>query len=695
MKTSGWTYTSSRVTSTGRENKWYNIAISCGVLFVAVFTTHARGALACKTEQPVPKSCATIKQTAFALLLIQNAFVKVNAQAAFSGDECVTTDDCWDGRACLGGKCCDFSESDRNNSWNYYDQHLSWGRGNCTACGGKQADDTMDAGMIWMPDGACTACAQGTQLIEYGAGYMNGFYNQEGMCAPICSSTQYLTNNRCEDKRSPGQHCDGWCTGDNCHEAKAFELASCSSGLCGYQYCCDEQAVTDGCSGYCDSDTGACSTKVAQGDECVTTDDCWDGRACLGGKCCDFSESDRNNSWNYYDQHLSWGRGNCTACGGKQADDTMDAGMIWMPDGACTACAQGTQLIEYGAGYMNGFYNQEGMCAPICSSTQYLTNNRCEDKRSPGQHCDGWCTGDNCHEAKAFELASCSSGLCGYQYCCDEAAVIPVNGECCLLCASHTGECISRGACPSHPPPPPPPPMSLEELVSAAEEKTELAEVSRDAFLADIGDAKTKAKAKLLADAVIAGVKVKKVAMAFTAESDDAACTQAFSMMRLDASLGACDVAVSSSRRRRLVADTAYDVTVFVNPATVDETTFTMALENLAAEGVTVTSTETDPTEELRLIPGIDASSLESFVADAAVAADATSVAREAETQVLLPPPPPPPPPSPSPSPPPLPPPPPNRLIFGGDYESSATRYSIVTALVVSIINLYITTKSR
>jgi alpha-tubulin suppressor-like RCC1 family protein len=31
-------------------------------------------------------------------------------------------------------------------------------------------------------------------------------------------------------------------------------------------------------------------------------------------------------------------------------------------------------------------------------------------------------------------------------------------------------------------------------------------------------------------------------------------------------------------------------------------------------------------------------------------------------------------------------PPPPNRLIFGGDYESSATRYSVVTALVVSII---------
>ena len=41
------------------------------------------------------------------------------------------------------------------------------------------------------------------------------------------------------------------------------------------------------------------------------------------------------------------------------------------------------------------------------------------------------------------------------------------------------------------------------------------------------------------------------------------------------------------------------------------------------------------------------------------------------------------------------PPPPPNRLIPDADYESSASRYSIMTALVVSIIDLYITTKSR
>ena len=77
-------------------------------------------------------------------------------------------------------------------------------------------------------------------------------------------------------------------------------------------------------------------------------------------------------------------------------------------------------------------------------------------------------------------------------------------------------------------PPPPPPPMSLEELVSAAEEKTEQAEASRYSLLADISDEKTKAKAKLLADAAIAGVKVKKVSMALTAESDDEACTHGF-----------------------------------------------------------------------------------------------------------------------------------------------------------------------
>jgi hypothetical protein len=189
-------------------------------------------------------------------------------------------------------------------------------------------------------------------------------------------------------------------------------------------------------------------------------------------------------------------------------------------------------------------------------------------------------------------------------------------------------------------------------MVANAEAKTEVAEVSRDALLADISDESTRAKAKLLADAAIAGVKVKKVAMALTAETGDEACAQAFLKMRLDASLGVCDASVSTSRRRRLVADIAYDVTVFMSPATVDETTLAAALESLAAEGVTATSTETDPIEELRAIPGIDATGLDSFAVDAAVAAEATAAASEAET-TWVPPPTMPPPPEPPVSPPP------------------------------------------
>ena len=54
-----------------------------------------------------------------------------------------------------------------------------------------------------------------------------------------------------------------------------------------------------------------------------------------------------------------------------------------------------------------------------------------------------------------------------------------------------------------------------------------------------------------------------------------------FSKMQLDASLAACDVSVSASRRRRLVADTSYDVNVFMSPVTVDTTTLIAALENL------------------------------------------------------------------------------------------------------------------
>ena len=277
---------------------------------------------------------------------------------------------------------------------------------------------------------------------------------------------------------------------------------------------------------------------------------------------------------------------------------------------------------------------------------------------------------------------SIDDGPDGNFYCINGGTVGGATGSCnCTSCDAGYEGMSCHTVIPSPPPSlvaRPPPPSSVEGMIANAEAKTEQAEVSRDALLADIGDENTKAKAKLLADAAIAGVKVKKVAMALTAESEDAACAQAFSKMQLDASLGACDAAVSTSRRRRLVANTAYDVTVFVSPTTVDETALAAALVSLATEGVTATSTETDPLEELRAIPGIDESSLESFAAAAAVAGEATSAAREAETTWV------PPPPSPQPPPSPPPPSPPPRLVLN-DYESSpaTSLFSVMNARAI------------
>jgi hypothetical protein len=207
-------------------------------------------------------------------------------------------------------------------------------------------------------------------------------------------------------------------------------------------------------------------------------------------------------------------------------------------------------------------------------------------------------------------------------------------------------------------------------LVTDADDKRAKAEETRDALLDGLGDdAMLKAKVKLLADAAIAGVKVKKIALALTAESESDACDGAFSKMRLDSSLGACDVSASSSARRRLAATSAYDVSVFVSPATVDEATLAAALENLAAEGVAATTTETDPIGEMKAIPELDAATVATFETEATSAAGASADAESAveeENASASPPPPPPPPPSPPP-----PSPPPNRLV-ANDYESGA-----------------------
>ena len=309
--------------------------------------------------------------------------------------------------------------------------------------------------------------------------------------------------------------------------------------------------------------------------------------------------------------------------------------------------------------------------ATKCGVDEYVSSNACTACAGGSKNADGGddASGDDtsCACAANERVASNACVACDAGEV--SAAGNPVPGPD-TACTTQTSPSPPPSSSPpplsSSPPPPAvaqsPPPSSVAALVAEAE-------VSRDALLGDIADENVKAKARLLADAAIAGMKVKKVAMALTADSEDAACDDAFSKMRLDASLGACEVVESARRRRRrLVAAISYDVTVLLSPVTVDETTLGAALENLAGEGVTATTTETDPIEELRGIPGIDSTLVENFAADARVAAEATSAA---EARVSPPPPALSPPPS---QPPPSPPPPPPPLLVALEDESRASR---------------------
>ena len=201
-----------------------------------------------------------------------------------------------------------------------------------------------------------------------------------------------------------------------------------------------------------------------------------------------------------------------------------------------------------------------------------------------------------------------------------------------------------------------------------ATETKEKAQKTRDTMLDGVTDAKLKKKAKLLADAAISGKKVRKMSAKLTASDADTACSDYYSKAGISSSLGAC-IATATSRRRSLAA-TAYDVSVFFSEAEVDDSTLTSAANSLKAEGVTGvdTSDPIDPITELGTIAGVDSSTLETFKTEAAEAAAMTPSS-------------PPPPPM---SPPPPKPAPPNLILDDDDGAVSvkgATRLALACAL--------------
>ena len=159
------------------------------------------------------------------------------------------------------------------------------------------------------------------------------------------------------------------------------------------------------------------------------------------------------------------------------------------------------------------------------------------------------------------------------------------------------------------------------------EDKKKQAEKTRDAILGDITNTRLKAKAKLLADAAIAGVKVKRLKAKLTADSEDTACSDAFTKAGMSASDGACVATAASSGKRRRLSSTTYDVELMFSSSTVSDDALAAAeleMKNNGVEGVS-SDTAVDPIAELKTVPGVDTSKLQTFESEASDAADAAA----------------------------------------------------------------------
>ena len=112
-------------------------------------------------------------------------------------------------------------------------------------------------------------------------------FAESGACYEKCSADEYIYNGpttllQCSSKVAAG----GDCRGNTNDDRDQF----CLSGLCSGSYCCSQAAADAGCMNLCDKDTGACSDKASPGEACSDTNDCFDGKACVGGRCCTFTQ---------------------------------------------------------------------------------------------------------------------------------------------------------------------------------------------------------------------------------------------------------------------------------------------------------------------------------------------------------------------------------------------------------------------
>jgi hypothetical protein len=177
--------------------------------------------------------------------------------------------------------------------------------------------------------------------------------------------------------------------------------------------------------------------------------------------------------------------------------------------------------------------------------------------------------------------------------------------------------------------------VAANAMKKDADAKKARAQNTRDSMLGVITDVKKKKKARLLADAAIAGVNVTKVKANFIAASEAAACDDAYLQMDLLSTLGACDVNNAISGRRRLLADTAYLVEILLSSAEVNQRDIDAALTSLSAAGVTAEISKEDALVLLSAIPGIDTTIVRTLQSEATAAATAIATAEAAETDTV------------------------------------------------------------
>lgn len=596
------------------------------------------------------------------------------------GEACSTKDDCYGEHACLGGKCCSFTHSEYTQSSNdpymymysYNNERIS----KCTACGGTDEKDRYGSDR----PGQCVSCAAGYRLLTGKETDVNNGW-ESGVCGPTCNSTSYLDAGmwpmQCVTKTDAGKYCHNpWPYYDpmtasgaaNSQPLDNFNTGGfmCKSGLCGgggansmsmsmsmsycsydpmtgyagdQNYCCNDAAKAAGCKKPCDKTTGACTTKSMPGETCTSSADCFNDRACIGGRCCSFAACDHTaqappppppggydpyGGMYYYEDNQRYRYRSCNQCSDTEAKDHNG---VERP-GMCTSCG-GDERLLIGDPKEESTYWDAGVCAPKCAEGEYFEGGmfKCQAKNKAGTYCWSHYQWDPI-TGEAMDIGGfmCTSGVCGStvkdpfshmggmymmgnEYCCNADAVKEVDGQCCGRCKQGSGECLEWEKCPA----PPSEDMSAAQAAAAT-------------IIGSIKDEKQKKKAEKLTVAAMAGDDIHKLAGKLKESSGDAAIKTFYKNAAIDEKHGAA-VATSldagwnqflnpGGGRRRLLAQYEFKVEVFFTETEVKDNSISLrtASTNLETSGVSgVTMQEdVDPIKELKTM-GVDSEKLENF----------------------------------------------------------------------------------